>query len=162
MTRLFDFLQFIGYKTGHMRPHNTGVSKYSPTSKLVSAKVILKKVAIITSAASAASAASILVNKTQGRSPPPTPSPPGRDRQVAKIRRLRDGKGGGRMRWRGVSSCWRVCSVVLQRAPLKRSIPSLALPWLPPPTTQKLGAHPLQHDFAPHLPRPPYLALAPM
>ena len=53
-----------------MRPHNTGVSKYSPTPKLVSAKVILKKVAIITTAASAAS---ILVNKTQGRSPTPNP-----------------------------------------------------------------------------------------
>ena len=54
-----------------MRLHSTGVSEYSP--KLLSAKVILKKVAIMTTAASAAS---ILVNKTQGRSPTPNPQSP--------------------------------------------------------------------------------------
>ena len=142
VTSLFDFLCSccIGYKTGHVRLHNTGVSEYSLTPKLLSAKPILKMLAILTEG----SFGSFHPGREHpGSVPhPDPPSPPGRDRQVAKIRRLRDSKGGGGTRWRGVRSCRRVCSVVLQRAPLKRSIPSLALPWLPPPTPQKLGAHP--------------------
>ena len=150
------FLHFVGYKTGHVRPHTRGVSMYSLTAERLSAKVKNSCNLFPPGAASAASG--------RPRVGPPTPTP----------RSLRSGSGPektttsgnlGRssiVRWRRVVSRCRVCSVVLQRAPLKRSIPRLALPWLPPPTTQKLGARPLQHDFAPHLPRPPYLALAPM
>ena len=110
----------------------------------------------------AASAASTLVNNSQGSIPTPTLIPPVRIVAGVEIRRQANPKGGPQTKWRRVPSRGRVCSVVLQRAPLKRSIPSLALPWLPPPTPQKLGAHPLQHDFAPHLPGTPHLPLAPM
>ena len=50
VTSLFDFLCSccIGYKTGHVRLHNTGVSEYSLTPKLLSAKPILEMLAILT------------------------------------------------------------------------------------------------------------------
>ena len=111
----------------------------------------------------AASAASTLANNREGSIPTPTPIPPVGIVAGVEIRRQADPKGGPQTKWRRVPSRGRVCSVVLQRAPLKRSIPRLALPWLPPPTTPEAWCSPpLQHDSAPHLHRPPHLALAPM
>ena len=110
----------------------------------------------------AASAASTLVNNSQGSIPTPTPIPPVGIVAGVEIRRQANPKGGPQTKWRRVPSRGRVCSVVLQRAPLKRSIPSLALPRLPQATSHKLGAPPVHDDSSPQFPLPRDLPLAPM
>ena len=152
----FDYSLFLGYK-GHICGNRIVSSVYSQPLGCQ------HKCAHLQTRSPEGSFGSTLVNNSQGSIPTPTTIPPVQIVAGVEIRRQANPKGGPQTKWRRVPSRGRVCSVVLQRAPLKRSIPRLALPWLPPPTTPEAWCStPLQHDSAPHLHRPPHLALAPM